>query len=130
MSFVSTRLIEDVLLHRRALLGGDVGAELLRPARLRFAPGLAWPRSPESLRRRPSPRRCSATPVKSRELEPPQKTKVAPIEAEDHQGQPFLALQTITNSLQHPCDPESEPKKIGGADGTRTRDPRRDRPVF
>ena len=69
------------------------------------------------------------TPLKSREWEPPQKTNVRPMAPRTTHASHFWPCRPSRIRCSIPC-PENETKKIGGADGTRTRDPRRDRPVF
>ena len=90
---------------------------------------LAWLRSAGILTPSTFAAVVFVTPEKSRELDPPQKTNVAPIRPRTSQASHFWPCRPsrIRCSIR---GPENKPTKIGGADGTRTRDPRRDRPVF
>ena len=91
-----------LVLHLRPLLGRNLGAELLRPARLRFAPRLGGLLDGDRRRRRPSPRPVVAPPLKSSELDPPQNMKISAIGAERRSTPAIAAVQAITNTLQHP----------------------------
>ena len=68
ISLRSTRPSRMFFCIAHALLGGNVGAELARPARLRVAPGPAWLRWRESRSPSTSAAVVFDTPEKSREL--------------------------------------------------------------
>ena len=115
-------LLEQLVLQLRAHLRRDFAAGLLLVLRLALLPGLLHHAGRDFLAvdldrvlGRAEGQVDDAVGAPEREHQDQQ--------SQDHEGQPALAFEQITEVLQHSL-------WNGGADGTRTRDPRRDRPVF
>ena len=69
-------------------------------------------------------------PPESNELDPPQNVKISAIGAKATHASHLRPWRPSRIRCSIACPEQVGPEKIGGADGTRTRDPRRDRPVF
>ena len=99
--FAQDQAIENVLLHRQPLFWRDIGAELSRPARLRIAPctGCFGRGNFEAI---DFGGRAAGNAGEVQGVRTTPEYERSANEAENDPCEPFLALQPITNSLQHP----------------------------